>query len=70
MTPGSGHELIVAAAEQLPPAPAIGGDCYEVAEWLRACIEHLKSNPTGFADWATLEVVVRAFGTANPEVLT
>lgn len=66
----TGHERIVQQARQLPPAPAIGGDSYEVAEWLRACAEYLKARPTDFKDWATLEALVQAFGIANPEVLS
>lgn len=62
------NATIAHAATKLPPAPAIGGDSYEVADWLRAVTEHLKAQPLGFADWATVETVLQAFATANPEV--
>lgn len=45
-----------------PPAPEIGGDAYEVADWLRKCL-----NVAHPDDAPTVLVLLAEFEWANPE---
>lgn len=50
----------------VPEAPAIGGDAYEVEEWLRKCEEYLHRNDQPYGGDGVGECL-RAFWEANPE---